>query len=374
MPFHIMIADLLDSYGGSSELIRILNRLGVCTSLDTLSRHIQECTEESKKLGIVQGLNPDQLTVFTIDNIDFLQGFSQVFSGNQHNLSWHGTTVQAVQTKTTPQTKQVDSRRRPHVLLSPINPAGNHERSPLPKRFHGRARTAAELKSDIEHLDEAPHIHQFQPMPAVTSVQVKLEHFQGTTLEEQSIEELTIHATNYFLLKNASTKTMIGMQPFFAISQNLPKPEVGSVAYVDVLDEIADDKHTVLHIIDDIHDKYVCEYNKTFVVLEGDAKTYDVVQALKLEYKNDLNWLIPYPGDWHLLKNYQICLLKPFFEAGLKDLAVCTGYPAASIQACSDFTRTHRFIMESWESMYRHVLRIFLCTCDNQTSSYTKRD
>ena len=50
-----------------------------------------------------------------------------------------------------------------------------------------------------------------------------------------------------------------------------------------------------------------------FLVLEGDAKTYDTIQAVKHEYGSDLNWLVPYPGDWHLLKNYQICIMKPFF-------------------------------------------------------------
>lgn len=181
---------------------------------------------------------------------------------------------------------------------------------------------------------------------------VTIKNFQLTSCEEQSIEELVVQATNYFMLKNASLKKMIGMQPFFAISQNQPKPEVGFVAYVDVLNEIADDKDTILHVLNNIYDEYICRHNKTFVLLEGDAKTYEVMQALKNEYKNDLNWLVIYPGDWHLLKNYQICLFKPYFEAGLKDLAICTGYPALSTETCSNFKRTHRLILESWESIY----------------------
>lgn len=148
----------------------------------------------------------------------------------------------------------------------------------------------------------------------------------------------------------------------------MPKQEVGAVAYLDVLDEIADSKEPVLHIISDLYVEYVCKHEKKFVVLEGDAKTYDVMQAIKHEYGSDLNWLIPYPGDWHLLKNFQICLFKPFFEAGLKELCTAVGYPAASVQSCSNFKRTHRFIMEVWESMYRHVLKIFMLDTehDNQ--------
>ena len=73
MPFHVLAADLIDSCGGSSELIKILNRLGVCVSNDTLLRHIQQKVQESVSKGILQGLDPHILTLFTMDNIDFLQ-------------------------------------------------------------------------------------------------------------------------------------------------------------------------------------------------------------------------------------------------------------------------------------------------------------
>lgn len=34
-------------------------------------------------------------------------------------------------------------------------------------------------------------------------------------------------------------------------------------------------------------------------------------------------------------------------------LPQAAGYPVASIQSCSQFQRTHRFILETWEAMYR---------------------
>ena len=96
MPFHVLNADLIDCYGGSAELIKIFNRLGVCVSNDTLLRHIQQNVQQMKSKGIFQGLDPDIITVFTLDNIVFLHSHAQVFAGNQL-LSWHGTTIQAVQ-------------------------------------------------------------------------------------------------------------------------------------------------------------------------------------------------------------------------------------------------------------------------------------
>ena len=91
-----------------------------------------------------------------------------------------------------------------------------------------------------------------------------------------------------------------------------------------------------------------------------EMQKHAIIQAIKFEYGQDLAWLIPYPGDWHLMKNYQLCLMKPFFEAGLRDLAVASSYPSQSIQNCSQFKRTHRFLMEVWEAMFRSMLQSFL--------------
>ena len=59
-----------------------------------------------------------------------------------------------------------------------------------------------------------------------------------------------------------------------------------------------------------------------------------VLQSLNCEYGQDFSWLLPMPEDWHLLHNYQIALMKPYFEAGLKELARVSGYPVASVQVC----------------------------------------
>ena len=36
LPLHMLVADVIESQGGSALLIRILNRLGLCASADTL--------------------------------------------------------------------------------------------------------------------------------------------------------------------------------------------------------------------------------------------------------------------------------------------------------------------------------------------------
>ena len=51
-PFHVQLADAVECCGGSTELIRILNHLGVTASLDTLKRHIHSISEKRKQTGI----------------------------------------------------------------------------------------------------------------------------------------------------------------------------------------------------------------------------------------------------------------------------------------------------------------------------------
>ena len=43
-----------------------------------------------------------------------------------------------------------------------------------------------------------------------------------------------------------------------------------------------------------------------WLLVEGDVKVYEILQSLKIEYGDELSWMLPYPGDWHLLKNSQV--------------------------------------------------------------------
>ena len=69
LPLHTLITDIVDSQGGSALWIKILNRLGVCTSLDTLSHFVQY---KSTSLDTYDHLNTDSCTLVSADNIDFI--------------------------------------------------------------------------------------------------------------------------------------------------------------------------------------------------------------------------------------------------------------------------------------------------------------
>ena len=109
---------------------------------------------------------------------------------------------------------------------------------------------------------------------------------------------------------NESSKNpFLNLQDYFSLIRPT-NAEKSNVMYVEVMDAIADSKDTVVQMLHTLHADYIVEQSKQILIVEGDAKVYEILQSLKFEYGEELQWVIPYPGDWHLLKNYQHPLMK----------------------------------------------------------------
>ena len=91
IPMHLLLTDLVESQGGSIELIRMLNRVGGIACEDT---HIY--SSQWRRGRSLSDLREGEFTIVSVDNIHFLQRHAQVYCGDQHR-SWHGTSIQAVQ-------------------------------------------------------------------------------------------------------------------------------------------------------------------------------------------------------------------------------------------------------------------------------------
>ena len=131
-----------------------------------------------------------------------------------------------------------------------------------------------------------------------------------------------------------------------------------------MLDEKCDNKETLLSIINDLYTQFILSGKKTHVVLEGDQVTYERLHSIRAEYGSESKWLVLFPGDCHFLKNYQEVLIKIYFDVGLSDLAKASGYLHRSVG--TNFKRTHRFLLESWEKQNNHCGPGCKCTgCTN---------
>lgn len=149
--------------------------------------------------------------------------------------------------------------------------------------------------------------------------------------------------------------------PFTAvISHGSEKTAFSNSLYTDmnILDKNADNRDTIAEVLSFLYDEFKVENEMEHLVAAGDAKTYSHLQAIKSEYGSTIDWLIPFIGDWHVLKNLQPVLIKIYIDAGLKQLANVSGHKGETLKAlssCSHFKRTHRFLLKSWEALYFYM-------------------
>ena len=150
-----------------------------------------------------------------------------------------------------------------------------------------------------------------------------------------------------------------------------------NVHYLELVDENPDSIDTLAFIADYLLKEFSSECQNGYVILVGDAKTYQHLIKIKSQYREAMNKLLIFPGDWHSLKNFQEVLLKQYFHSGLKEIAMESGFRGStltSLEFCSNFRRTHSFLSQVWEALYRQLLAISNTKYENilyQSTSFT---
>ena len=98
MPAHILLTDIVDSHGGTTELIQILNRLGAVASNDTHARYMEAIVEKGRSSGIATQLKKNftiilwiTLTFFKVTQqctveINIAAGMVQAYKQYNQNL------------------------------------------------------------------------------------------------------------------------------------------------------------------------------------------------------------------------------------------------------------------------------------------------
>ena len=258
-------------------------------------------------------------------------------------------------------------------------------KSPAPKRVR-RPRTGTEQQHST--LTSEPSLHRFsdgskdvpvdnasRPDQHPYSASLKDKTLSDFLMSEEAeaLTELKDEINTYMFQKvtvnnKKPQKTFLNIQDYFSVTRP-NHTEKSNVLYLKIMDAIADSKDTMMAMLHDLHKQYIEEQHQQWLLVEGDAKVYEILKALKFEYGEELKWLIPYPGDWHMLKNYQSALMAAYYDAGLKALANASGYPLAQLQGCSNFKRTHHFLLEVWEAVYRAMLAKFFEAKDIKTSN-----
>ena len=409
-PLHHLVADTIEVYGGSRQLMRILNRLGVCVSSDTHDRFVTCIAEQQSKASLWCELTPGTFTVATVDNIDFLQSHAAVYSGDQ-SRSYHGTTIQAIQpipsmtlstricsvpsnNFSTPESSAaclnalpdthanlktsalVTSSETVHVSrpLQPVaqEASGKRHYSSSPANSpHKHGKTGPKRRRTMQVMSRTKLFAGNADLTlTISHPSLQLEHFKENLCEVKSKTLLSKQAFTYFVQKFAQKNAELDgiLKP---LRKFIP-PTIAQLAdhnpsviyYMDLLDENADSEETMAEVAEMVNSQITSECQK-WVLLVGDGKTYDHLIKVKRLYGTALKSVLIYPGDWHILKNFQPVLMKAWYHLGLREIAKAAGFRGetlTSLENCSHFKRTHLFIVQVWEALYCEVISSFATT------------
>ena len=181
-PLQIITATVIKRLSHSSQLLRIMNRLGFSSSESTLERLLQLVEDEHDSSSPLVNLNANAVTCFSIDNIDVLAPYAAVRP--EQSRSWHGTSIMGQQPK--PESELL------HDVFEKLH--GNAEDVPSTSQIvHRSGRPSARKKLKLSEPMVVQTKDYFQPTVFKTYIpsQVTWDAFILSKQEEDSVLSIT---------------------------------------------------------------------------------------------------------------------------------------------------------------------------------------
>ncbi|XP_022111561.1 uncharacterized protein LOC110990766 [Acanthaster planci] len=249
-----------------------------------------------------------------------------------------------------------------------VTSSGNNGTSFQEKTIEGVTKKPS-VRRQVTKLDIPLHERTYFSTPLYKTFipqQLSFENFSPTEGEREVEKKLSYDVFMYIVERHVTvsgkTQNVIPGLKCNMVLHAQSECEQSKFSYLYVLNEKADSALTIKSVVSLLYDLFHISKSVNHLVVLGDGATFRILLDVKKEYGEVLDWVVPYIGDWHILKNFQEVLMKVFWDAGLKDIARLThkGGTLRNMKSCSNFKRTHRFILQVYEAFYIHQFKCFL--------------
>ena len=192
---------------------------------------------------------------------------------------------------------------------------------------------------------------------------LKLSNFELNEQDQLATSTAMAKYLEYIALSASSSSQMCDLQNYLQWLSMEDKVEKSAYTYLKVINKNADCKETILEALCTLHKELDDSNTMQYLVVVGDYKTYNHIQTVKQTYTKQLQWVIPFPGDFHTLRNYQEALMKIYWDAGVKEIANKSGYRGETLTQlgkCSNFSIATNFFFQVWEALYSHMYTTYI--------------
>ncbi len=248
-----------------------------------------------------------------------------------------------------------------HLCFGGI-PAKDPRKSKRPKKGRTRLRKKR-VKNVRKKTGKEPFFKTFIPN------QIQLHLFKPSCSEELATSGLLMRMFMYTLERYTIIKKNLSINLPTLKCKLAAEDETCTVprgkakfAFIEIYNDKADCTSTIKKVLNNLHHTFKVSKHVNHLFIVGDLKTYEFVMKAKSDQGKAMDWVIPYVGDWHVLKNLQSVIMKIFWDAGLKEVAkvVHKGGSVLNLRNCSSFKHTHRFILQAYEALYLYQIDCFL--------------
>ncbi|CAG2215131.1 unnamed protein product [Mytilus edulis] len=329
--FQMLIADIIDKFTNSStDCFNLLNKFGICVSKQTYERYQTQIVEERKSNSI--NSSKCQFQIASVDNINKRSSYAAVKSTDAHR-GFDGTSIQLVIPKPSiellPEEKQQYLKGHIYLYGKDEYRSINLFQIMILKKYNGFHKKLSSIAAICTEVMKESEIQQFarnrkrkpEDLHFCNQTILNLDSFvnkvtiepSNSNRQESNLKKFIVNdfekSDSEIAVAQSCASTLLeycfcklpcpnshsqspGIQDFISKKTNNTVIEKSEVKYLSLLDEQCDNKDTVKHSLEILHQNLNVGQDINHLVVVGDGKTYDLLVKLKGEYGSELDWVL----------------------------------------------------------------------------------